>query len=71
VGILGRKSGITRRILGVMGRMRAGCVGVEVEHLSSEKGSGVGGSVGRFFFPSPWLPKTRVAARVFGRPPGL
>ena len=37
VGIFGRKSGITRRILGVLGRMRAGCVGIEVEYLFQQK----------------------------------
>ncbi len=69
--IFERKSEITRRILGVLGSMRTGCVGVEVEHLSSEKGSGVGDSVGRFHFPSPRLPKTQVDSLVFDRPPGL
>ncbi len=57
VGIFGRKCGISRRILGVLGRMRAGCVGVEVEHLSNEKDSGVDGSVGRFFFQVPGYQK--------------
>ncbi len=41
VGIFGHKSGITRRILGVLGRMRAGCVGVEVEHLFQRKRLGI------------------------------
>ncbi len=40
VGIFGCKSGITWKILGVLGRMRAGCVGVEVEHLLQRKGLG-------------------------------
>ena len=30
VGIFGRKGGITRRILGVLGRMRTGCVGLSL-----------------------------------------
>ena len=33
VGIFGRKGGITRRILGVLGRMMTGCVGVELVFL--------------------------------------
>ena len=33
VGIFVRKRGITRWILGVLGCMKVGCVGVEVDHL--------------------------------------
>jgi hypothetical protein len=46
-----------------------GCVGVEVEHLFREKGSGVGGDVGRFFSPSPRSPKTRCCHGPGGRTP--
>ncbi len=37
LGMFGGKSGITRRILGVLGRMRTGCVGIEVEHVFQKK----------------------------------
>ncbi len=42
VGMFGGKSGIVRRILGVLGRMRTGCVGIEVEHLFQKKRLGGG-----------------------------
>jgi hypothetical protein len=54
VGIFERKSEITRRILGVLGRMRAGCVGIDVEHLFQQKGLGgrrLRGTI--FFYKSP------------------
>ncbi len=59
MGIFGRKSGITRRILGVLGRMRAGCVGVEVENLFLQNRLGVRRLRETIFFSSPRLPKTR------------
>ncbi len=37
VRMVGGTNGITRRILGVLGRMRTGCVGIEVEHLFQKK----------------------------------
>jgi hypothetical protein len=77
VGIFERKSEITRRILGVLGRMRTCCVGIDVEHLFQQKrlgGRRLRGPI--FFYKSPvtknsGVTKTRTHARVFGRPPGL
>ena len=52
-GIFERKNGITRRILGVLGRMRAGCVGIDVEHLFQQKrlgGRRLRGTILHYFF---------------------
>jgi hypothetical protein len=52
---------------GSFGRMRVGCVGIEVEHLFQQKRLGLRFLRGTIFFSSPRLPKTRTDSRVFGR----